>query len=265
MRMKPLFLLLLIALVAGCNRDAALDNPANDPYLAPASAPLTNPEPRVPDAERNPIGAPEITTRSESGAENEPNGGALTPADRALARQMGPEKLGYDRTRTQPTPAPAPNQRQTTPTPGGVAMPAPPVLSKPAQDYDRPVLTLTKTPCYGGDGCRQYALQLTNDRRLLLTADRGMERSGKYVRTLTAREYNDILTAVEATEPADLPAVYPTDTKNIPADVQANVLTLGDVYGSPRRVEVYADAPKALTSLLTQLDAWVDREGWVKL
>ena len=182
----------------------------------------------------------------------------LTPEDEALAKRLGPGRVS-------PPPATKNNGTPVTAGTKPSIMPAMENPNKPVLDYDRPVFAISKTACYGGDGCRQFSLELTNDRRLVLDAKKNMDRNGKYSRLLSASEYNALLSAMEATEPAELGEVYPAETKNIPADAQATVLRFDDVNGVERKVEVYSDAPKKLAQLLADMEKWADKDGWIKM
>ena len=179
----------------------------------------------------------------------------LTPEEIARVKRMGPGRVS-------PPPATKSNGEPVTPGTKSTSMPNP---NKPVLDYDRAVFAISKTACYGGANCRQFSLELTNDRRLVLNARKNMDRRGKYSRQLSAPEYNALLKAMEATEPAELGMVYPADTKMIPADAQATVLRYADVNGEERKVEVYSDAPKQLAQLLADLENWVDKDGWIKM
>lgn len=250
-----LCLCLLAVLGFGCNKDATGANSAQDNFLAPAAAP---------EMPKRSVDNDQKLSKVEM-AEATPDGGSnediveMTPEDRAAAKRMGPGRLS-------PTPAKkttdgAPATTGTKPS----SMPTSQNPNKPVLDYDRPVFAISKTACYGGAGCRQFGLELTNDRRLILDAKKNMDRQGKYSRVLSASEYNALLSAMEASEPAQLGMVYPADTKNIPADAQATVLRYDDVNGVERKVEVYSDAPKQLAKLIADLEKWVDMDGWIKM
>lgn len=246
-----LCLSLLLILGLGCNKDTAGAGTGNDTFLAPASAPDLPPAAPV---------DPEAIEEMGGKAQEMVDDGLdeiqeLQPGEEAAAKRQGPGRL-------TPSPVtkstPAPTTASTKPTPAGSP-------GKPVMDYNRALFALSKTACYGGEGCRQYSLELTNDRRLVLDAKRNMKRKGKYSRLLSATEYNALLSAVEGTNPAGLGAVYPADTKNIPADAQATVLRYADVHGAEKKVEVYDGAPRKLAQLITDLEAWVDKDGWVKM
>jgi hypothetical protein len=248
-----LCLCLLVILGFGCNKDTAGGNAGNDPFLAPATAP---------DLPKREAGDPQQMAKEGMKEQTAADPGEtlkrLTPEERAAAKRMGPGRI---------SPQPA-TKNNATPVTAGTkpgAMPATRNMNKPALDYDRPVFGISKTACYGGDGCRQFSLELTNDRRLILDAKKNMDRKGKYSRLLSTTEYNRLLAAIEATEPAELSEVYPTEVKNIPADAQATMLRYPDVYGEERKVEVYYDAPEKITKLLSDLEKWVDMDGWIKM
>ncbi len=252
--LPTLLCLCLLAVIGfGCNKDTAGANSDKDTFLAPAAAP------DVP--ERTPVNPEDMAKVGMKEQEAVDDGSEdivkLTPEDEAAAKRMGPGRVAPPpATKSGGTPVTA-NTKPNT-------MPVPEKPKKPVLDYDRALVTISKTACYGGEGCRQFSLELTNDRRLVLDAKKNMDRSGKYTRLLSATEYNRLLSAMEATQPSQLGAVYPKDTKTIPADAQATVLRYADVYGEARKVEVYSDAPKRLAEFLADLEKWVDTDGWAK-
>jgi hypothetical protein len=251
-----LCLSLLVVLGFGCNKDTSGAGSGNDPFLAPATAPDLPKREAANEKDFSREGGP-MQEAVDDGSEDVVK---LTPEDRAAAKRMGPGKVSSP---------PATNRHgepvtgQTKPASKPSSMPAPEKQNKPALDYDRAIVKISKTACYGS--CRQYSIELTNDRRLILDAKKNMDRKGLYSRLLSATEYNALLLAMEATEPDDLGAVYPADTKMIPADVQGTVLRYADVHGEERKVEVYADAPKELAKLIADLESWVDKDGWIKV
>ncbi|TXF91149.1 hypothetical protein FUA23_02665 [Neolewinella aurantiaca] len=242
----------LLVFSFGCNKDAA--STGNDPFLAPATAPDL--------PKRNSVDSKNLSREGLKEQEAADDGSEdivkLTPEDAARAKRMGPGRIS-------PSPATKSDQPVTAGSTGTTpaSMPAP--GSKPALDYDRAIFAISKTACYGGDKCRQFGLELTNDRRLILDAKRNMDLKGKYSRMLSATEYNKLLSAMEASEPERLEMVYPTDKTMIPADAQATILRYADVHGTERKIEVYADAPKQLAKLLADLESWVDKDGWIKM
>lgn len=257
MRFAILSILLLTVLTA-CNREASDATASKDGFLAPASAPPA-PAPNTMREEDKPReGRPMIEGPSAGDLEaaNEPNGGVPTPEQIEAIRHQGPGRTTPmpDRPQTAAPTAPA-----TTST-----MPATTTSGKPVLDYDRPVFTLSKTPCYGK--CPQYSLTLTNDRQLILDAINHMDKKGKYSIRLNAREYNSLLMGLDSLNLQTLPAVYPQDTKRIPADIQATVLRYpNDTGNEEKKVEIYSDAPEKLASFLTRFEAMVERKDWVKM
>ncbi|MCX8211934.1 MAG: DUF6438 domain-containing protein [Lewinella sp.] len=255
-----LCLSLLVVLGSGCNKDTAGASSGNDSFLAPATAPDLPKREAVDERNFSREGMPE-QKRVSDGSEDIVK---LTPEDRAAAKRMGPGRLSAP---------PATSSNGETVTAGNTAfgnraakpasIPASGKENMPALDYDRTLFTMSKTACYGN--CRQFSLELTNDRRLILDAKNNMDRKGLYTRMLSAREYRILQRALEASEPAELAALYPSDAKMIPADVQATVLRYADVYGEERKVEVYYDAPKQLAQLIADLESWVDKDGWIKM
>lgn len=251
-----LCLSLLAVLSFGCNKDTASMNSGNDAFLAPATAPDL---PRQASVEEGIVREKKVEQEPidvESAEMVE-----LTPEERAAAKRMGPGRLApLPATKSDAAPKTAGTKPAST---GATSATAPGNERKPALDYDRTLLAMSKTACYGD--CRQFSLELTNDRRLVLDARRNMDRKGLYSRRLSATEYNALKRAMEASEPAELGPLYPADAKMIPADAQATVLRYADVFGEERKVEVYYDAPERLAKFIADLESWVDKDGWIKV
>jgi len=249
---------LAVCLFASCNRDAtgATTN-ATDLSTAPATPP-TPPTMSGITEEKRPVEArPDIVNDTEMERSNRDEI-SMTEEQLRAGKRLGPGKNAGMPNAVRPAArTTAPEKAAPTPVTSG--------NQKPVLDYDRPIFEVNKSPCYAKEGCRQYKLSLTNDRRLVLEAGKNMERKGTYSRMLNAREYQELKTGMEALEPATMPATYPENTKMIPADVQATVLRFPDVYGKKKKVEIYGETPEKMTAYLTELDAWVDKDGWVKI
>jgi len=243
---------LLLVLMSACNRDATeAGKDGTGTFLAPAAAPPSA-SVRMSDDESKPTESPTIGAESAV-PEVEPGAAEkLTEEEMRIARNAGPGRT-----------APMPTTRQTaTPRTAEAAVPTT-SGSKPVIDFDRPVMSLHKTACNGN--CRQYDLTLTNDRRLVLAAGRNMKRKGNYSRALSAREYNEILVAMQAANPEGLAHLYPEVIENVPADAQGTLLSFPGQDGKERKVEVYYGAPEKLDALISTFEAWVDKDGWIRM
>lgn len=258
MRFAILTILLFTALTA-CNREALDATAPKDGFLAPASAPPRPPAPvrnTMREVEKPGEVAPMMEATDDLKADNEPSPGVPTPEQIEAIRRQGPR-------RTTPMPDRPQTAAPTAPPTAG-SVPTAATSGKPVLDYDRPMFSLSKTPCYGK--CPQYSLTLTNDRQLILNAINHMDKKGKYSIRLNAREYNTLLMGLDSLNLQTLPAVYPQDTKRIPSDVQATVLRFPNDAGTEeKKVEIYFDAPEKLASFLTRFEAMVERKDWIKM
>ncbi len=256
LKLSPALLALafLLILTTACNRDAVDSaQEGTGTFLAPASAPL-NPQALAAADEAKPKMAPGIEGPGELPGENEPVPTQMTAEEIEAAKRAGPARLGTQPQAAAPrTVAPESPKTMDVPTNG----------NKPTLDFDRPVVAISKTACYGK--CRQFVLTLTNDRRLILAAGKNMDRKGKYSRALSGREYNELQAAMQAAEPESLAALYPNNIKHVPSDAQGTVLRYPDSDGNERKIEIYYDAPEKLDAFLTAFEAWVDKDGWIKM
>jgi hypothetical protein len=250
--------ILLLSLFSSCNRDASNVTYPEGSFLSPANQPESNDLPSK-DVDVRPIEGPKMVDDAnikvvENGRTIERK---LTTADMAAAKRPGSRRPGAvaDKAAAAGT---APTESGNT-----QSMPTPSTSGKPVIDYDRPILTLSKTPCYGE--CEQYSLTLTNDRQLILNAKKHMDKKGEYRIRLNAQEYNTLLNGLDSLHLDQLPAVFPRNIKMIPADVQATVLRFPDNMGGKemKKVEVYFDAPDQLASFLKRFEAMVARKDWV--
>lgn len=245
---------LLLVLTTACNRDAVdSGQDGTGTFLAPASAPLRTTNSTA--AEEGQLqDAPMAIEPDVLPGEDEPGAELLTAEELDAARRAGPGRIGSKPQTAAPGTA-TPAKPKT--------MSAPSTTGKSVADYDRPVVAISKTACYGE--CRQFGLTLTNDRRLVLAAGKNMDRKGKYSRVLNTREYNELLAAMQTANPEGLTALYPNNIKNVPADAQGTILSYPDVDGNERKVEIYYDAPEKLDAFLAAFEAWVDKDGWIKM
>jgi hypothetical protein len=251
--------ILLLSLLAGCNRDATDTTSPEGSFLSPANQPDVNAMPsKNVDDQRVPAD-PEIEGPGEriQGAAGEPMERELSAEDIASAHRPGSRRPGATVVNQAAAPSKSPQQSQNT---GNIAIPS--SSGKPAIDYDRPIFAVSKMPCYGE--CEQYNLTLTNDRQLILNAKKHMDKKGEYRIRLNAQEYNTLLSGLDSLRLNQLPAVFPTNIKTIPADVQATVLRFPDNMGGAemKKVEVYFDAPDQLASFLERFEAMVKRTDW---
>ncbi len=106
----------------------------------------------------------------------------------------------------------------------------------------------------------EYTIELYSNRQMYLTAKKNLDKEGKYLRTLTQNEYNQIITAFnnanffkfqdEYTSPStDLPTRYLFFSNN----------------GKEKKVKDYDGAPDQLKELELLIQSFLDRVGWEKM
>jgi hypothetical protein len=258
MRISLLSLLVALTFFA-CNRDAT--SRTNGTFPAPASAPTKTTAVKSFDNEDAPRMAPAADIDiSDEYAKEAP--APMTDEQQEASKRLGPAKgAGM-------TPATV-MAKPVTANAGMVKQPAPKPASdmtdKPALDYGRAIVTIAKSACHSGDRCRQFTISLTADRRLILEPKWNMDLKGTHVRQLTATEYGELTAAMEATEPANLNTSYPTDHSNFPVDLQSTSLTYADVYGAPKRVNLYQEGPEEVIEFMALMEAWIDKDGWARM
>jgi hypothetical protein len=106
----------------------------------------------------------------------------------------------------------------------------------------------------------EYSIELFSNRQMILEAKKNLDKSGKYMRTLSKDEYDQLLQAF-------LDAKF-FKFKNEYSDTISTLPTRYVYFayqGKEKKVKDYYNAPETLTQLEYSIQSFLDRVGWEKM
>lgn len=107
----------------------------------------------------------------------------------------------------------------------------------------------------------EYSIELFSNRQMILEAKKNLDKNGKFMRTLSQTEYDQLIQAFVDAKFFKYKAEYTNDTiANLPTRF---------VYfayeGKEKKVKDYYQAPETLTQLEYSIQSFLDRVGWEKM
>lgn len=106
----------------------------------------------------------------------------------------------------------------------------------------------------------EYKIELYSNRQMYLNAIKNLDKSGKYMRTVSEKEFNNILASFNKADFFSFNNEYFTDSSDTP------VKYLYYTYsGKEKKVKHNVGAPDELTELDFMVQSFLDRVGWEKL
>ncbi len=120
------------------------------------------------------------------------------------------------------------------------------------------VIEYSQTAGYGNNP--EYEIQLFSNRQMYLTAKKNLDKQGKYMRTLSEKEYNQVINAFKG---ADFFSFKDEYTGNI-TDLPVRYLYF-NYNGKEKKIKDYYNTPPELKELEYMIQSFLDRVGWEKL
>jgi len=106
----------------------------------------------------------------------------------------------------------------------------------------------------------EYSIELFSNKQMVLEAKKNLDKSGKYMRTLSAEEYKQLLNAFVDADFFKFNNEYSGTESNLPTRY---------VYfayqGKEKKIKDYSGAPESLTQLEYSIQSFLDRVGWEKM
>lgn len=106
----------------------------------------------------------------------------------------------------------------------------------------------------------EYSIELYSNKQMYLNGIRNLDKTGKYMRTLSDKEFNSL---IQSFNEANFFSFNDEYTSNTPE------LTTRYVYffneGKEKKVKDYYGAPESLKELEYSIQSFLDRVGWEKL
>ncbi len=121
------------------------------------------------------------------------------------------------------------------------------------------VISYYQTPGYS-PVAPEYKLELYNNKQMYLTAMKNLDKEGKYMRTLSKDEYNQIIEAFSDASFFDFKDEY---TDNI-TDLPTRYIQFTH-KGQSKKIKDYYGAPQELKALELMVRSYLDRIGWSEM
>jgi hypothetical protein len=121
------------------------------------------------------------------------------------------------------------------------------------------VISYYQTPGFSPEA-PEYKIDLYNNRQMFLDAKKNLDKNGKYMRTLSDKEYSQLVDAFRDADFFKFKAEY---TANI-TDLPTRYITFS-YKGEEKKIKDYYGAPEELKELEFMLQSFLDRVGWEKM
>ncbi len=106
----------------------------------------------------------------------------------------------------------------------------------------------------------EYTIELYSNRQMYLTATKNLDKEGKFMRTLPANEFNEV---IKAFAEADF-FKFKDEYSSLITDLPTRYLYFS-YKGQEKKVKDYYDAPEKLKELELLMQSFLDRVGWEKM
>lgn len=106
----------------------------------------------------------------------------------------------------------------------------------------------------------EFKIELYSNKQMFLTASKNLDRKGKFMRTLTQEEFDQIISAFIDAKFFKFNNKYTDTISNLPTRyIEFNH------NGKSKKIEDYYGAPVALSELELMVKSYLDRVGWSKI
>lgn len=121
------------------------------------------------------------------------------------------------------------------------------------------IISYYQTPGFSPEA-PEYKIDLYDNKQMFLDAKKNLDKKGKYMRTLSEKEYQQLVEAFEAANFYDFDDEY---TANI-TDLPTRYITFS-YKGQSKKIKDYYGAPDELKELEFMIQSFLDRVGWEKM
>lgn len=105
-----------------------------------------------------------------------------------------------------------------------------------------------------------YKIELYSNRQMYLTATKNLNKEGKFLRTLSEAEYNQVLASFNSANFFSFKDEYTTNMTDVPTHY-----LYYNSNGKEKKVKSYDNAPDELQELEYLMQSFLDRVGWEKM
>lgn len=121
------------------------------------------------------------------------------------------------------------------------------------------IISYSQTSGYSKD-VPEYKMELFSNRQMYLTAIKNLDKNGKYLRTLSQKEYENVIKSFTDSDFFKFQNEYTSESLDLPTryisfNFDKNEKTIKD----------YEGAPEALKELEYLMQSFLDRVGWEKM
>lgn len=127
--------------------------------------------------------------------------------------------------------------------------------SKTAAVQEAPVITMQKTACFGS--CPVYKMEIYEDGKVLLEAEKNLPMEGKYKANMDAERLEKLINAFEESNFFDFQASYTAHITDLPTTYISF-----DHEGKSKKIMDYHGAPEALKALEKEVAVLIDELEW---
>ncbi|MGE4287327.1 MAG: DUF6438 domain-containing protein [Salinivirgaceae bacterium] len=106
----------------------------------------------------------------------------------------------------------------------------------------------------------EYSIELYSNKQMYLNGIRNIDKTGKYMRTLSDKEFNSLIQSFNDANFFDFKDEYTSDAPEL---LTRYVYFFND--GKEKKVKDYYGAPESLKELEYSIQSFLDRVGWEKL
>jgi len=106
----------------------------------------------------------------------------------------------------------------------------------------------------------EYTIELYSNMQMYLTATKNLDKQGKFMRTLSEKEFNQIIEAFNNAKFFKFEAEYTSSETDLPTRY-----LYFSYNGKEKKVIDYQNAPEKLTELEYLMQSFLDRVGWEKM
>lgn len=106
----------------------------------------------------------------------------------------------------------------------------------------------------------EYTIELYSNKQMYLNGIKNLDKAGKYMRTLSDKEYNQLIQAFTDANFFSMENEYVADIQDLPTR-----FVFFAYQGQEKKIKDYYGAPEKLQELEYSIQSFLDRVGWEKL
>lgn len=121
------------------------------------------------------------------------------------------------------------------------------------------IISYYQTPGFSPEA-PEYKIDLYDNHQMFLDAKKNLDKKGKYMRTLSEKEYNQLVSAFLEADYFKFQDEYTSSITDLPT----RYITFSH-KGQTKKIKDYHGAPEELKELEFMVQSFLDRVGWEKM